>query len=197
VLACPPSEVRLSRTGAAADGRAITWKELAPLSAIGVFRMEHATYGLAIHLAQVKVDPETGEVRPERMWIGYDCGRAVDRRNIADQLTGAAVAGVGGALHERLSFEEAIPVSATLADYLVARAADVPELRTHLFEFDSPGNPLGAKGAGEAGLIGAGAAVANAVADALGEAGDSISELPIRPETVHWALQPTSTGGTG
>jgi carbon-monoxide dehydrogenase large subunit len=83
------------------------------------------------------------------------------------------------------------------ADYLVARAADVPVLRTYLFEFDSPGNPLGAKGAGEAGLIGAGAAVANAVADAVGEAGDSIYELPIRPETVHGALRSMSTGGPG
>jgi len=189
ILGCSPSDIRLTQTGAKANGKTITWKELGPLTAIGEFRMDHPTYGLAVHLAQVRVDPEIGEVRPERIWIGYDCGHAVDRHNVADQLVGAAAAGVSGALFERLVFEEAIPVSATLADYLIARAADVPEIHTYLFDFGSPNNPLTAKGVGEAGLIGAGAAVANAVADALGEAGDTISELPIRSETVFGAIR--------
>ncbi|HSJ34491.1 MAG TPA: xanthine dehydrogenase family protein molybdopterin-binding subunit [Acidimicrobiia bacterium] len=188
-LGVPPARIRLTATGAEADMKALTWKELAPLTATGEFGMEHPTYGLALHLAQVKVDTETGEVLPEHLWVGYDCGIAVDRRKVVDQLVGAALAGVGGAIHERLVFEDTIPVSATLADYLVPRAADAPELHAYVFELGSPGNPLGAKGAGEAGLIGAGAAVANAVADALGSAGDAISRLPLRSEEVFAAIR--------
>jgi carbon-monoxide dehydrogenase large subunit len=197
-LGFPPARIRLTATGAEADGKALTWKELAPLTATGEFGMERPTYGLALHLAQVKVDTETGEVLPEQLWVGYDCGIAVDRRKVVDQLVGAALAGVGGAIHERLVFEEAIPVSATLADYLVPRAADAPELHAYVFELGSPGNPLGAKGAGEAGLIGAGAAVANAVADALGSAGDAISRLPLRSEEVFAAIRSgTQQDGSG
>jgi carbon-monoxide dehydrogenase large subunit len=132
----------------------------------------------------VKVDPETGAIRPEHLWVGYDCGVPIDRRKVMDQLVGAALAGVGGALYERLVFQESIPVSATLADYLVAHASDAPEIHAYVFELGSPSNPLGAKGAGEAGLIGAGAAVANGVADALGSRGDGITRLPLRSEEV-------------
>jgi CO/xanthine dehydrogenase Mo-binding subunit len=188
-LGLPAAEVRLTEAGAAADEETLTWKELAPLTATGEFIMERPTYGLAVHLAQVNVDPETGEVRPERLWVGYDCGVALDRTKVVEQLVGATLAGVGGALHERLAFEEAIPVSATLADYLVAHASDAPELHAYVFELGNPSNPLGAKGAGEAGLIGAGAAVANAVADALGSSGDAITRLPLRSEEVFAAIR--------
>jgi carbon-monoxide dehydrogenase large subunit len=186
-LGVPEERVRLTSAGAETDGEALTWKELAPLIAIGEFRMERPTYGLAVDLAQVKVDVETGEVSPEHLWVGYDCGVPIDRTNVMDQLVGAALAGVGGALYERLVFQESIPVSATLADYLVAHACDAPEIHAYVFELGSPSNPLGAKGAGEAGLIGAGAAVANGVADALGWRGDAITRLPLRSEEVFTA----------
>lgn len=186
-LGVPEEGVRLTSAGAEADGEALTWKELAPLKATGEFKMERPTYGLSVHLAQVKVDPETGEIRPERLWVGYDCGVPIDRTNVMDQLVGAALAGVGGALYERLVFQDSIPVSATLADYLVAHASDAPEIHAYVFDVGSPSNPLGAKGAGEAGLIGAGAAVANGVADALGSRGDGITRLPLRSEEVFFA----------
>jgi CO/xanthine dehydrogenase Mo-binding subunit len=188
-LGVPAAEVRLTDAGAAADEETLTWKELAPLNATGEFKMERPTYGLSVHLAQVKVDPEIGELRPERLWVGYDCGVALDRTKVAEQLVGAALAGTSGALYERLVFQEAIPVSATLADYLVAHASDGPELHAHVFELSNPSNPLGVKGAGEAGLIGAGAAVANAVADALRSKGDVITRLPLRSEEIFAAIR--------
>jgi CO/xanthine dehydrogenase Mo-binding subunit len=191
-LGCQTSEIRLTEQGIEAVGEIIRWKELAPISVVGEFKMERPTYGLAIHLAQVGVDTETGEVHTERLWIGYDCGFAIDRRNTVDQLVGAAAAGIGGALHERLVFEDAIPLAGNLGDYLVLRAPDMPEFRVHLFEFPSPGNPMGVKGAGEAGLIGVGAAVANAVADAIGDEETTYS-LPIQLETVFDAIQSGSS----
>ncbi|HEX2154613.1 MAG TPA: xanthine dehydrogenase family protein molybdopterin-binding subunit [Acidimicrobiia bacterium] len=181
----PTEEVRLGLFGAESRTETITWKELAPLTVTGEFRMEEPTYGLAVHLAQVALDLDTGDVRPERLWVGYDCGRAVDRVGVANQLVGGAIAGVSGALHERVYFDDGVPVSVTLGDYGAAVASAIPDVRCFVFELEpSPGNPLGAKGAGEAGTIGAGAAVANAVADAAGEAGEAIYSLPLLPAEV-------------
>lgn len=193
LLGIPAAGVVLGPEGASGPDQALTWKELAPLTAVGQFRMEAPTYGLALHLAQVGVDLETGAVTAERMWVGYDCGRAVDPVGVVDQLTGAAVAGIGGALQERIVFDGEMPVSATLADYVLPRAGDVPGVTSFVFEVaPSPHNPLGAKGAGEAGTIGAGAAVANAVADAIGRAGDSLRSLPVTAASVFAALQPAT-----
>jgi carbon-monoxide dehydrogenase large subunit len=125
----------------------------------------------------------------EKLAVGYDCGRAIDRAAVTDQIVGAAVAGIGGALYERLVFDDhAIPVSATFADYLLPRAADVPPIEVMIAEYPAPENPLGARGVGEAGVIGVGAAIANAVADALGPGGEGITRLPVRPEEVLAAL---------
>ncbi|HJQ89946.1 MAG TPA: xanthine dehydrogenase family protein molybdopterin-binding subunit, partial [Propionibacteriaceae bacterium] len=185
LLGEPTSVIQLGLNGAVGPQDEVSWKELAPLRSVGQLRMPEPTFGFALHLAQVAVERETGEVVLEKLWVGYDCGRVMNPAGVIEQLTGGAVAGVSGALHERIVFEDDMPVSATLADYVLARAADVPLVRCYAFETaPSPGNPLGAKGAGEAGTIGAGAAVANAVADAVGEAGSAICELPVRPAAV-------------
>lgn len=185
LLGASTSVIQLGPNGAIGPRDEVSWKELAPLRSVGHLRMPEPTYGFAVHLAQVTVERETGEVVLEKLWVGYDCGRVLNPIGVIEQLTGGAVAGVSGALHERIVFDEDMPVSASLADYVLARAADVPIVRCYAFEAEpSAGNPLGAKGAGEAGTIGAGAAVANAVADAIGDAGSSLCELPVRPAAV-------------
>ena len=190
LLGDTPDDIRLGHRGAEGARSELEWKELAPLRAVGHLQMDEPTFGFALHLAQVAVDLETGEVTPERLWVGYDCGRSLNPAGIIDQLTGAAIAGVSGALHEQIVFDQEMPVSASLADYVVSRAGDVPRVRCFAFEAEpAPGNPLGAKGAGEAGTIGAGAAVANAVADAIGDPGSALCSLPVNSAAVYRALR--------
>jgi carbon-monoxide dehydrogenase large subunit len=181
------SDVQVSSSGFAGDGKHLSWKEVAPISVTGSHRMEHPTYGFGACVAVVLVDPGTGDVQIERLAVGYDCGRAVDVNSARDQLIGAAVMGVGGALLEHLVFNESgQPLSTSFMDYLLPTAEDSPPVDAFVLEIaPAPGNPLGARGVGEAGIVGVGAAVANAVADALTLAHDeSITSLPITPDLI-------------
>jgi CO/xanthine dehydrogenase Mo-binding subunit len=154
------------------------------MTAEGQHRDSEFAFGFGGHVALVVVDPETGEPRIERMAVGYDCGRAVDREGVEGQLVGAVAMGIGGTLYEELRYDvEGQPLTTTFMDYLVPTLAEVPAVDVAIFEYPATGNPLGAKGAGEAGVIGVGAAVANAVADALGRPG-GFTDLPLRPEQV-------------
>ncbi|HEX2104470.1 MAG TPA: xanthine dehydrogenase family protein molybdopterin-binding subunit [Solirubrobacteraceae bacterium] len=143
------------------------------------------TYPYGVHLAQVEVDPATGGVRVRRYFIGYEVGRAVNPALVDGQLAGGAAQGLGGALMEAFRYDaEGQPQCTSFMDYLLPSAAEVPRVGTHVREdAPSPGNPLGAKGAGEGGVDGAGAAVAAAVEDALG-ATRAIVAVPIAPENV-------------
>lgn len=189
LLGCRPEEITHAPQGPVSGSGDLAWKDVSPVSVVGEFVMPEPTFGFGAHVAMVSVEADTGEVRLERLAVGYDCGRALDRAAVIDQLIGAAVMGIGGALYERLVFDDnAIPISATFADYLLPRAADVPPIEVMVTESAAPENPLGARGVGEAGVIGAGAAIANAVADALGSGGDSVTRLPLRPEEVLAAL---------
>jgi CO/xanthine dehydrogenase Mo-binding subunit len=169
-----------------AEGVTAQWKELAPIDVVGSHQQEHATYGFTVQLAVVVVDPGTGGVEVERVVIGYDCGRMLDPVSVRGQLVGAAVMGVGGALLEEITYDgSGQPLSTTFIDYLMPSSAQAPAVDTHVIEDElTKSNPLGIKGAGEAGIIGVGAAVANAVADAVGPLGTQITSLPLRPETV-------------
>jgi carbon-monoxide dehydrogenase large subunit len=165
-------------------GRTIGWAELGPLTAEGQHRDGEFAFGFGGHVALVVVDAETGEPRVERMAVGYDCGRAVDREGVEGQLAGAVAMGVGGSLYEELRYDaEGQPLVTTFMDYLVPTLAEVPPVDVAVFEYPATGNPLGAKGAGEAGVIGVGAAIGNAIADALGRP-DRLADLPLRPGRV-------------
>jgi CO/xanthine dehydrogenase Mo-binding subunit len=189
LLGCSPEQVVHGEDGPTSAFGNLFWKEVAPVSVIGAFEMSRPTYGFGAHLAMVSVDRDTGEVRLEKLAVGYDCGKALDRAMVVDQIVGAAVMGIGGALHERLAFDpDGIAISATFADYLIPRAVDVPPILVMIVESAAPENPLGVRGVGEAGTIAVGAATANAVADALGIGGDRITSLPVRPEDVITAL---------
>jgi aerobic carbon-monoxide dehydrogenase large subunit len=152
------------------------------------FYTDHVTFPYGVHLAQVRVDRETGQVKVERYLMTYDVGRAVNPMLVEGQLTGGFVQGLGGALFEEFAYnEQGQPLSATFADYLMPTAKEVPKLDVAVTEdAPSPFNPLGIKGAGEGGSNAVGAAIAAAVDDALGRT-PSITRVPIHP-TMVWRL---------
>jgi len=143
------------------------------------------TYPYGVHLAQVEVDRATGGVRVLRYFIAYEVGRAVNPALVAGQLAGGAAQGLGGALMEAFRYDASgQPQCTSFMDYLIPSAAEVPAVGTAIREdAPSPGNPLGAKGAGEGGVDGAGAAVAAAVEDALGVT-RALTAVPVVPERV-------------
>jgi len=151
------------------------------------FRPEREPYSYGTLCATVDVDIETGHVAVRRCVLVVDLGMVINPGIVAGQSHGAVAQGIGGALYEEFVYaERSQPQAATLVDYLIPSAGDVPEIDVVMLEnYPSPLTPLGSKGAGEIGIVGVGAAVANAVADALGLAGqDAFLELPITPEKV-------------
>ena len=155
----------------------------AQLSAEGWYRTEHMNYPYGVHIAVVRVDRETGGVVVERFLAAYDIGRAVNPMLIEGQIAGGFAQGLGGALLEEFVYDESgEPLSVTFADYLMPTAREVPPLETLLTEdAPSPLNPLGLKGAGEAGVNGVGAAIAAAIDDAIGKPG-AVTRLPVTPQ---------------
>jgi CO/xanthine dehydrogenase Mo-binding subunit len=155
----------------------------AGLGAEGRYQTEHMNYPYGVHIAVVRVDRETGGTAIERFLAAYDIGRAVNPMLIEGQIAGGFAQGVGGALLEEFVYDQAgEPLSVTFADYLMPTAREVPPLETLLTEdAPSPLNPLGIKGAGEAGVNGVGAAIAAAIDDALGIPG-AVTRLPVTPQ---------------
>jgi aerobic carbon-monoxide dehydrogenase large subunit len=152
------------------------------------FYTDHVTFPYGVHLAQVRVDRETGGVKVERYLMTYDVGRAVNPMLVKGQLTGGFVQGLGGALLEEFAYDEqGQPLSTTFADYLMPTTHEVPKVDVVVTEdAPSPFNPLGIKGAGEGGSNAVGAAIASAIGDALGRT-SSITRVPIHPLAV-WRL---------
>ena len=153
------------------------------LAAEGWFHTKHQVYPYGSHLAVVKVDPDTGAVTVERYIAGYDIGRAINPMLVEGQIAGGFAQGLGGALMEDFCYgEHGEPLCVSFADYLLPASCETPTPEIILTEdFPADLNPLGIKGAGESGITGVGAAIANAVEDAIGRPG-SITELPITPQ---------------
>ena len=153
------------------------------LEALHYYRQEKMTYGHGLHLAVVEVDAPTGVVRILRYAIAYDVGRSINPMLVEGQLVGGLAQGLGGALYEELAYDDAGQLTAgTLMEYHLPAAADMPPLELWVRQEDpSPTNALGVKGAGEDGIVAAGGAVANAVADALAPLGVEVRALPLRP----------------
>ncbi|MEF2070587.1 xanthine dehydrogenase family protein molybdopterin-binding subunit [Consotaella aegiceratis] len=163
------------------------------LTAEGSFTSSHMAYPYGIHFAQVRVDPETCEVKIERYVVAYDVGRAINPMLIEGQIVGAAAQGIGGALLEEFVYDSyGQPLATSFADYLMPTCREMPPVEMLLREdAPSPINPLGAKGAGEGGLTAAGATLAAAIDDALQMPG-TITRLPISPSALHEALRAQS-----
>jgi CO/xanthine dehydrogenase Mo-binding subunit len=142
------------------------------------------THSYGVHLAHVAVDPETGVVEILRYMVVEDVGRCINPLLVHGQAVGAAVQGIGGTLFEELVYgENGQLLSTTFRDYVLPSSTDVPPIETVVLEeAPSPLNPLGVKGAGEGGIVGTGAVLANAVSHALSSLGVKVTELPLSPD---------------
>jgi len=165
--------------------------ELGPgLSATIYFDPPGPTFSGAVHVAAVEVDSATGRVRLRRYVVVEDCGPVVNPTIVEGQIHGAVAQGLGEALQEAIVYDgEGQLLTGTLMDYALPKADDVPAFEIGHLETPSPIMPGGVKGMGEGGTIGAPAAVANAVADAVRARGVRITALPIRPESLVSSLR--------
>ena len=147
------------------------------------FHIDHQTYPYGHHIAVVKVDRGTGGVEIEKFFIAYDIGRSINPKMIEGQLVGGLAQGVGGALLEEFTYtENGDPQAVTFADYLMPTLKETPNPEILLTEdFPSIRTPLGIKGAGEAGITGAAAAIASAIDSAIGVPG-AVTEVPVSPQ---------------
>jgi carbon-monoxide dehydrogenase large subunit/6-hydroxypseudooxynicotine dehydrogenase subunit gamma len=120
-----------------------------------------------------------------RCFVAYEVGRAVNPLLVEGQIVGGVAQGLGGALLEEFTYDEAgQPRATSFMDYLMPTAVEMPRVEMLIAEdAPTPTNPLGAKGAGEAGIIAMGAAVAGAIGDALGST-EEVRRLPVTPEQV-------------
>ncbi|RCW68525.1 carbon-monoxide dehydrogenase large subunit [Pseudorhodoferax soli] len=141
------------------------------------------TTSSATHMVQVEVDPKTYGVHIQRYVIAEDCGRIINPLIVTGQTRGALAQGVGAALLEEVVYDaDGQLLTASLVDYLVPSAPEVPDLELVHLPAVSPNTLGGFRGMGEGGTIGAPAAIANAISDALAPLGVGITELPATPE---------------
>ncbi len=164
------------------------------LAAEGFFEQQHMNYPYGIHFAVVRVDRDTGAAAVERYFVAYDIGKAVNPMLVEGQIAGGVAQGIGGALFEEFRYDaRGEPLCVNFADYLMPSAREIPPIGVLIAEdAPSPLNPLGVKGAGEAGANAAGAAIAAAIDDALGRPG-AVNELPVTPQRMRAMLQPFGT----
>ena len=180
-----------------APDRSITVEEIArrtlrfggrhePIEGHGGSAQTSGAPSVAAHLAHVRVDRETGEVEILGYAIAQDVGRALNPALVEGQMRGGAAQGIGWALYEELVHDEdGRLLTGSFLDYAIPTAERVPEIETLIVEVPAPDGPFGAKGIGEAPVVGAPAAIANAVAAATGV---RMRELPLTPPRVWTAL---------
>jgi len=191
-LNCRVDDIVLSEDKAhGPKGTTIAFSALAAdgISADGTYASKMRTYSYGAHAAHVAVDAKTGCVSLLDYVAVEDVGRIINPATLHGQTLGAIVQGLGGALLENLIYDEQGQLlTGSLADYLLPTASDFPVIRAVALELKpAPHNPLGAKGAGEGGIIPVGGVIANAVANALSSFGVEPRELPLTPPRV-WEL---------
>ncbi len=148
----------------------------------------------ATHIAALEVDPETYEVTIDTFAVAEDCGRVINPLIVDGQVHGGVAQGIGAALFEEVVHDEAGQnISATLVDYVVPSAAEIPSMEVHHLETQAPSTMGGYRGMGEGGTIGAPAAIANALNDALSHLNVEITELPMTPERLFRLVEAAGT----
>ncbi len=166
------------------------------LAALREFSPSAPTFSSGAHVAIVEVETETGEVHVLNYVAVDDCGRILNSYLTEAQIHGGLALGIGQALYEEATYDEnGQPLAGTLMDYTLPNAKQVPHFMVDAVETPSPINPLGAKGAGEAGCIGGPPTIVNAVLDALAPLGIESIDMPLRPEKV-WATVQAALQGT-
>ena len=166
-------------------GKGATQLDAAEVAAIAVH-----TFPNGCHMAEVEIDVDTGSITVPRYIVCDDVGRAVNPMIVRGQVHGGVAQGVGQAVMEHTVYDDSSGqlLSGSLMDYQLPRAADLPDIEVDLIEVPCTSNPLGVKGAGEAGAVGSPPAMINAVVDALRSAGASTIDMPATPERVWKAL---------
>ncbi|HZU68466.1 MAG TPA: xanthine dehydrogenase family protein molybdopterin-binding subunit [Ktedonobacteraceae bacterium] len=163
------------------------WREFSP---------PNSTFSSGTHLAVVEVDTDTGEVHFRKFVAVDDCGRVFNPYLVDAQVHGALAQGIGQALYEEVLYDtNGQLLTGTLMDYTMPNSEQIPEFVTVTVETPSFRNPLGAKGVGEGGTIGAPPAVVNAVLDALAPLGIKTIDMPLKPEKI-WSLIQAARNGT-
>ncbi len=184
---------------AGTPARSLSWAELArrtdrALQCENDYFQASSTFPFGAYVAVVEVDSETGSVTVRRFVTVDDAGRILNPLLATGQVHGGVAQGIAQALWEEFVYDEAgNPVTATFLDYGLPSAAELPSYECFLVETPSPNNPLGAKGIGESGIIGANAAVINAVMDALQHLGVRDLDPPFTSQRVWRALHDART----
>ena len=158
------------------------------LSATHFFEPKNFTFPFGTHICVVEVDRDTGDVKIERYVAVDDCGKVINPLLVHGQVHGGIVQGLGQALFEEVVYDEnGQLITGTLMDYAVPKAHQMPRMELDRTETPTNVNPLGVKGVGEAGTIGATPCIVNAVVDALSSFGVRDIEMPLKPEKL-WRL---------
>jgi aerobic carbon-monoxide dehydrogenase large subunit len=162
------------------------------LESTRVFQPSDMTYSSGAHVALVEVDALSACVRILGYWLSHDSGRLINPMIVEGQLQGAVALGIGSALLEEISYDEAGQARAgTYMDYLLPTATDVPTMAIDHLETLSPLNPLGLKGVGESGTLPVPAVLASAIEDALGPDGGRVTRMPLGPSRLLELLPPS------
>jgi carbon-monoxide dehydrogenase large subunit len=153
------------------------------------------TFSNATHGVVVEIDAETGAVRIDRYVVAEDCGVMINPMIVEGQVRGGVAQGIAAALYERFVYDdEGQPVTSTLMDYLVPTATEIPHVEIMHLETPCEFTETGAKGVGEGGTMGAPAAVACAVADALAHLDIEVDQLPVTPDRLLAAIKESQEG---
>lgn len=173
-------------------------KELPPdtepgLSATYFFEPKNFTFPFGTHIAVVEVDRETGDIKFLRYVAVDDCGKVINPMLVDGQVHGGIVQSIGQAMFEEVVYDEQGQlITGTLMDYALPRATHIPNFELDRTETPSPVNPLGVKGVGEAGTIGATPAIVGAIVDALSPFGVRHLDMPIKPEALWRIIKSTN-----
>lgn len=172
---------------------ALSWAQLATGAALMVdteFEQDDQTFPFGCHVAVAEVDVETGEARLIRHIAVDDCGTVLNPMLVEGQIHGGVAQGVAQALYEEFVYDsEGNPLTTSLIDYAIPTIGEIPAIETVTMETPTPLNPLGAKGIGESGTIGATPAAQNAVIDAVSYLGVRHIDMPLHPMRVWEAIQ--------
>ncbi len=175
---------------AAQRARAASGQAATQLDAAEVAKIDVHTFPNGCHMAEVEIDPDTGMISILRYIVCDDVGKAVNPMIVRGQVHGGVAQGFGQAVLERTSYDPQSGqlLSGSFMDYALPRAADLPDIEVDLIEVPCASNPLGVKGAGEAGAVGSPPAVINAIVDALSDTGVKSIDMPATPEKVWKAI---------
>ncbi len=200
---CEAADVTFDAGVFSRDGRSLTFKELAArlgetgglVTARATVDPQGSTNGFGVHIVDVEVDPETGKVTVLRYTALQDAGKAVHPSYVEGQMQGGVVQGIGWALNEEYVFnDEGHMTNATMLDYRMPTALDVPMIDTVIIEVPNPSHPFGVRGVGETPIVAPPAALANAIHQATGL---RMRSLPMSPPRLCAAILSRTSGGDG